>query len=85
MAVTLAKPFKFLVLAYLIGVFFFRQVLADSGKSPKAVFPQEKTVDLFRVIFPQGQDCINAADREFIGKTVTHKENITYNKSVTNG
>jgi hypothetical protein len=60
--VAFAESFKFLIFAEFIGVLFIRQVFADPGAGGHPVAPQEKAVDLFGVVFSQGQDGVESAD-----------------------
>jgi hypothetical protein len=72
-AVTLADPFQLLIFTYLIGPLPFGQIFTHLGKKRKPVFPKKKPVDTVGMIFSQSGYGIETADRQFLGKSISHK------------
>jgi hypothetical protein len=67
MVVALAYPLQLFVIAELVGFFPIRQGSAQPGKLFKPVRPEEKPLDPFGMMLPQGGHGVQTADRQFIG------------------
>jgi spore germination protein GerM len=71
---------QFIIFADFVGALSLGKLLANTGKRFKSVLAQKETVDYFRMILPDSQRSIQAADRKFVSQSISHDKTV-YNKT----